>query len=170
MGIFRQLFSTDLRAARAAEAAGDPDTAATHYGLAGDRAGAVRMHLARAARAADRAAELAALHDALHWAGDDAALRMTPAARLGQLMLAAARAEGIVTARVLFDMMVNNTTEPTITADQIQAEMVKAYGEQKWMPVQALPPEGFSGKWFGVQTFGVPEDLPVDQPGHWASE
>mgnify|MGYP003378007553 CR=1 FL=1 len=71
MGIFRQLFSTDLRAARAAEAAGDPDTAATHYGLAGDRAGAVRMHLARAARAADRAAELAALRDAVHWAGDE---------------------------------------------------------------------------------------------------
>jgi hypothetical protein len=65
--------STDLRA-RAAEAAGDPDTAATHYGLAGDRAGAVRMHLARAARAADRAAELAALRDAVHWAGDEPAL------------------------------------------------------------------------------------------------
>lgn len=99
MGIFRQLFSTDLRAARAAEAAGDPDTAATHYGLAGDRAGAVRMHLARAARAADRAAELAALRDAVHWAGDEPALVAQASAALGRALYAKTKAEGVATAR-----------------------------------------------------------------------
>ena len=99
MGFLRDLFSSDLRAARAAEAAGDPDTAATHYGLAGDRAGAVRMHLARAARAGDRAAELAALRDAVHWAGDDPALVAQTSAALGRALYAKARAEGIATAR-----------------------------------------------------------------------
>lgn len=99
MGFFGRLFNSDLRVAQAAEARGRVDLAAEHYGLAGDRAGAVRMHLARADRAIDRAAELAALHDALHWAGEDPTLRTTPAARLGQLMLASARAEGIGTER-----------------------------------------------------------------------
>lgn len=99
MGFFRRLLSSDHRAARAAEAAGDPDAAATHYGLAGDRESAVRMHLARAARAADRNAELAALRDALHWAGDEAPLVAQASAALGRALYAKAKAEGIATAR-----------------------------------------------------------------------
>ena len=85
------MFSPDHRAARAAEAAGDPDTAATHYGLAGDREGAVRMHLARAARAPDRAGEIAALRDALHWAGVEPALVTQASAALGRARAARAR-------------------------------------------------------------------------------
>ncbi|MEZ4402508.1 MAG: FHA domain-containing protein [Kofleriaceae bacterium] len=99
MGFFSRLFSPDLRTAQAAEAAGDPDTAATHYGLAGDREGAVRMHLARAARAPDRAGEVAALRDALHWAGDEAALVERASAALGRALYAKLKAEGIATAR-----------------------------------------------------------------------
>jgi tetratricopeptide (TPR) repeat protein len=92
-----RLFSSDLRTAQRAEARGQIELAAEHYGLAGDRAGAVRMHLARARRAADRPGELAALHDALHWAGVDADLRRAPAAELGRALLAAATAEGVGT-------------------------------------------------------------------------
>ncbi|MBK9032454.1 MAG: FHA domain-containing protein [Myxococcales bacterium] len=99
MGFLRRMFSPDHRAARAAEAAGDPDAAATHYGLAGDREGAVRMHLARAARAPDRAGEIAALRDALHWAGDEAPLVAQASAALGRALVAKAKAEGIATAR-----------------------------------------------------------------------
>ena len=47
----RRMFSADYRAAVAAEAAGDVELAAERYALAGEYAGAVRMHLARAARA-----------------------------------------------------------------------------------------------------------------------
>jgi hypothetical protein len=99
VSFLRQLWSSDLRAARAAEAAGDPDAAATHYGLAGDREGAVRMHLARAARAADRLTEIACLRDALHWAGDEAPLVARTSAALGRALAAKVKAEGVATAR-----------------------------------------------------------------------
>ncbi|MEZ4367919.1 MAG: FHA domain-containing protein [Kofleriaceae bacterium] len=99
MSFWRRLFSSDLRAAVAAEAAGKIELAAERYGLAGDRAGAVRMHRLRAQRAVDRAGELAALRDAMHWAGDDAALRAEPAGELGRALLAQAEAEGIATQR-----------------------------------------------------------------------
>ncbi len=93
------MFSADYRAAVAAEAAGNVDLAAERYGLAGEHEGAVRMHLARAARAANRHAELGALRDALRWAGDDPALRKQAAAALGKAIWEAARAEGIATER-----------------------------------------------------------------------
>lgn len=99
MTFFRRLFSSDYRAARAAEAAGDPDGAAQHYALAGDLEAAVRMHIARAARAPDRAAEIAALRDALHWAGAEPALVAMASGALGRALYAKAKAEGIATSR-----------------------------------------------------------------------
>jgi len=95
----RRLFSADHRAAVAAEAAGDVELAAERYALAGDYAGAVRMHLARAARAPTRLGELAALRDAMRWAGEDPALRKQAAAALGKALWDAVRAEGIATER-----------------------------------------------------------------------
>ena len=99
MSFLRRMFSSDYRAAVAAEAAGNVDLAAERYGLAGEHAAAVRMHLARAARAPDRHAELGALRDAMRWAGDDPDLRKLAAAALGKAMWENARAEGIATER-----------------------------------------------------------------------
>jgi tetratricopeptide (TPR) repeat protein len=99
VSILRRWLSADYRAARSAEAAGNPEAAAQHYALAGDFEAAVRMHLARAARAPDRTAEIAALRDALHWAGDDAALRKLASGALGRALLGKALSEGIATAR-----------------------------------------------------------------------
>ncbi len=99
MSFFKRLFSADYRAAVSAEAAGNVDLAAERYGLAGDRPAAVRMHLARAARASDRAAEIAALHDAVHWAGDDPELIRQASGALGKALYARAVAEGIATGR-----------------------------------------------------------------------
>jgi FHA domain-containing protein len=93
------MFSSDYRAAVAAEAGGNVDLAAERYGLAGDHPGAVRMHLARAARAGTRLAEIAALRDALRWAGEDPELRRQAAAALGKALYEAAKAEGIATER-----------------------------------------------------------------------
>jgi hypothetical protein len=95
----RRMFSADYRAAVAAEAAGDVEQAAERYALAGEYAGAVRMHLARAARAPTRLGELGALRDALRWAGDDPVLRRRAAAALGKALWEAVRAEGIATER-----------------------------------------------------------------------
>lgn len=99
MSFLRRVFSADYRAAVAAEAAGNVDLAAERYGLAGEHEGAVRMHLARAARARDRHAELGALRDAMRWAGDDPVLRRQAAAALGKALFESARAEGIATER-----------------------------------------------------------------------
>jgi tetratricopeptide (TPR) repeat protein len=96
------MFSPDYRAAVAAEAAGNVELAAERYALAGEHAGAVRMHLARAARAPTRQAELAALRDALRWADDalDAPeLRKQAARALGRALYESAKAEGIATER-----------------------------------------------------------------------
>ena len=95
----RRMFSADYRAAVAAEASGDVELAAERYALSGDFAGAVRMHLARAARAPTRLGELGALRDAMRWAGADPALRRQAAAALGKALWEAVRAEGIATER-----------------------------------------------------------------------
>ncbi|MBX3161323.1 MAG: FHA domain-containing protein [Deltaproteobacteria bacterium] len=99
MSFLRRMFSSDYRAAVAAEAAGNVDLAAERYALAGEHAGAVRMHLARAARAPTRTAEIGALRDALRWAGEEPALKRQAAAALGRALYEAARAEGIATER-----------------------------------------------------------------------
>ncbi|HEU0032283.1 MAG TPA: FHA domain-containing protein [Kofleriaceae bacterium] len=99
MSFLRRMFSSDYRAAVAAEAAGNVDLAAERYALAGEHAGAVRMHLARAARAASRQAEIGALRDAMRWAGDEPTLRRQAAAALGKVLYEAAKAEGIATER-----------------------------------------------------------------------
>ncbi|HZJ65448.1 MAG TPA: hypothetical protein VFD36_18185, partial [Kofleriaceae bacterium] len=99
MSFMRRMFSADYRAAVAAEASGDVEQAAERYALAGEYAGAVRMHLARAARAPTRLGELGALRDALRWAGDEPALRRRAAAALGKALWEAVRAEGIATER-----------------------------------------------------------------------
>lgn len=93
------MLSADYRAAVAAEAAGNVDLAAERYALAGEHAGAVRMHLARAARAASRNAELGALRDAMRWAGEEPALQKQAAAALGKALWEAVKAEGVATER-----------------------------------------------------------------------
>jgi hypothetical protein len=99
VGFLRRVFSSDYRAAVAAEAAGNVDLAAERYALAGEHEGAVRMHLARAARAGTRQAEIAALRDALRWAGEDPELNRQAAKALGRALWESIRAEGIATER-----------------------------------------------------------------------
>lgn len=99
VSFLRRVFSADYRAAVAAEAAGNVDLAAERYALAGETDGAVRMHLARAARAPSRHAEIGALRDAVRWAGEDPDLRRRAAAALGKALWEAAKAEGIATER-----------------------------------------------------------------------
>ena len=99
MSFLRRVFSADYRAAVQAEAAGNVELAAERYAMAGEHEGAVRMHLARAARAPTRQAELAALRDALRWAGEDRELRRQAAKALGRALWENAKAEGIATER-----------------------------------------------------------------------
>ncbi len=99
MSFFKRMMSSDYRAAVAAEAAGNVDVAAERYGLAGDPEGAVRMHLARAARAGTRQAELGALRDAMRWSREDRDQQRQAAKALGSALWESTKAEGIATER-----------------------------------------------------------------------
>ncbi|MFT3692284.1 MAG: FHA domain-containing protein [Kofleriaceae bacterium] len=99
MSFFRRVFSADYRAAVAAEAAGNVDLAAERYALAGEADGAVRMHIARAARAASRQAEISALRDAIRWAGTEPALLKMASKALGRALWENVRVEGVATER-----------------------------------------------------------------------
>jgi len=99
VSFFRRVFSADYRAAVAAEAAGNVDLAAERYALAGEADGAVRMHIARAARAGTRQAEIAALRDAIRWAGSEPALLKMAAKALGRALWESLRSEGVATER-----------------------------------------------------------------------
>ncbi|MDR3069550.1 MAG: sugar ABC transporter substrate-binding protein [Propionibacteriaceae bacterium] len=79
-----------------------------------------------------------------------------------------AKGEGIVATHLLWDMIKNKTLKPTLTVDQVQANMTAAYGEQPWLPVVDIPVNGFTGQWYGIQSFSTPGDLAPDAPGHWA--
>ena len=123
------MFSADYRAAVAAEAAGNVDLAAERYALAGEHAGAVRMHLARAARAPTRIAEIGALRDAMRWAGDDPELRKRAAAALGKALWEAIKAEGIATERDR--ARVREASELLVTGDDhaLAGEALEAIGD-----------------------------------------
>ncbi len=99
MSFLRRMTSSDYRAAVAAEAAGNVELAAEKYALAGELDGAVRMHLARAARAGNRLHEIGALRDAIRWAGEVPDLKRRASVALGRALWEAARAEGIATER-----------------------------------------------------------------------
>jgi hypothetical protein len=99
VSFLRRVFSSDYRAAVAAEAAGNVDLAAERYALAGEHEGAVRMHLARAARAPTRQGEIGALRDALRWAAEDPELMKRASKALGRALWENAKAEGIATER-----------------------------------------------------------------------
>lgn len=129
MSFFRKMFSSDYRSAVEAEAAGNVDLAAEKYALAGEPAGAVRMHLARAARAPTRLAELGALRDAMRWAGDDPELKQQAARALGRALYEAAKAEGIATERDR--MKVREAADLLVTGGDHQAagEALEAIGD-----------------------------------------
>ena len=129
MTFFRRMFSADYRAAVAAEAAGNVDLAAERYALAGEHAGAVRMHLARAARAPTRLAEIGALRDAMRWAGEDPELKKRAAAALGKALWEAIKAEGIATERDR--AKVREASELLVTGDDhsLAGEALEAIGD-----------------------------------------
>ena len=87
------------------------------------------MHLARAARASNRHAELAALRDALRWAGEDPALRRQAAAALGKALWEATKAEGIATERDR--AKVREAAELLVTGEdhQLAGEALEAIGD-----------------------------------------
>lgn len=74
-----------------------------------------------------------------------------------------ATGEGIVTMRLLYDMMKQGTTE--IDADQAKEVLS---GDQLWQPVTVVETDAIEGPWFKTKTYGVPGDVAYDDPKNWA--
>lgn len=74
-----------------------------------------------------------------------------------------ALAEGELVMRLLYDMMSNDTLEPSEGIEQIDA-----WADKPWGPVEVTTRDDIEGPWYKTNAFAVPGDLPVDSPDHWA--
>ncbi|MFV0425801.1 MAG: sugar ABC transporter substrate-binding protein [Beutenbergiaceae bacterium] len=74
-----------------------------------------------------------------------------------------ALAEGELVARLLWDMMSNESTEPS---DGIEA--IAEWDAMPWAPVEVTSRDGIDGPWYRTQAFAVPGDLDPAAPEHWA--
>jgi ABC-type sugar transport system substrate-binding protein len=74
-----------------------------------------------------------------------------------------ATGEGIVTMRLLYEMMKQGTTE----IDEAQAKDVLT-GDELWQPVEVIETDAIQGPWFKTKTYGVPGDVAYDDPKNWA--
>ncbi|HWL70026.1 MAG TPA: sugar ABC transporter substrate-binding protein [Geminicoccus sp.] len=80
------------------------------------------------------------------------------------VMVQPAFGEGIMSMRLLYDMMKSGKML------EAPAEPQKLYadGDELWMPVEVLPFDQFDGPWYRIQTYGVPHDVSPKDPRNWA--
>jgi ribose transport system substrate-binding protein len=75
-----------------------------------------------------------------------------------------ALAEGQLVQNLLFDMMKNKTLTPSDAAQN-----VAGWDNAPWAPLQKTNRPDVGGAWYKTKTFGVPDQVPVDSPFHWAN-
>jgi ABC-type sugar transport system substrate-binding protein len=76
-----------------------------------------------------------------------------------------ATGEGIVSMRLLYEMMKSGktTVDPEAVGDLLK-------GEELWQPVEVIKTDAFPGLWFKTRTYGVPGDVAYNDPRNWAIE
>jgi ribose transport system substrate-binding protein len=77
-----------------------------------------------------------------------------------------ATGEGIVTMRLLYEMMKTGK----ILDKPAEAGTYPIEGQELWAPVEIIPSDKFHGAWYKTQTYSVPEDVPADDPRNWANQ
>jgi len=86
--------------------------------------------------------------------------------QLDHISVQPATGEGILSMRLLFDMMESGkimekpAAETTIMSDT----------KELWAPVQVIPSTEFDGAWYKTKTYGIPEDVKYDDPLNWANQ
>jgi ribose transport system substrate-binding protein len=75
-----------------------------------------------------------------------------------------ATGEGIVTMRLLYEMM---KTGKLIESPAAKGELPIST-EELWKPVEIIPSDQFAGPWYKTQTYSVPEDVGPTDPRNWA--
>ena len=77
-----------------------------------------------------------------------------------------ATGEGIVSMRLLYDMMKSGKLlDKSASAGTFPIE-----GEELWAPVEIMPSEAFDGDWYKIQAYSVPEDVPAADARNWANQ
>ena len=74
-----------------------------------------------------------------------------------------ATGEGIVTMRLLYQMMKEGTTSVT---EEAVADLLT--GDELWQPVEVITTDAFPGHWFKTRAYGIPGDGAHDDPRNWA--
>jgi ribose transport system substrate-binding protein len=77
-----------------------------------------------------------------------------------------ATGEGIVTMRLLYEMMKTGK----LLEKPAEAGTYPIEGEELWAPVEIIPSDKFNGAWYKTQTYSVPEDVPADDSRNWANQ
>jgi ABC-type sugar transport system substrate-binding protein len=75
-----------------------------------------------------------------------------------------ATGEGIVTMRLLYEMMKSGKL---IEKPAAKGEMA-IDTKELWTPVEIIPSDQFDGPWYKTQTYSIPEDVGPDDPRNWA--
>jgi ribose transport system substrate-binding protein len=75
-----------------------------------------------------------------------------------------ALAEGELVQTLLFDMMKNKSLTPSSAGQN-----VSGWENAPWAPLESTKRPDVAGPWFKTKTFGVPEQVKVDSPFHWAN-
>lgn len=73
--------------------------------------------------------------------------------------------EGVLTMRLLYQMMKEGKIIETPATEQIMFEG----GDELWQPVQIIPSKDFDGPWYKLKASGVPGDVPVDSQKIWSN-
>lgn len=77
-----------------------------------------------------------------------------------------ATGEGIITMRLLYDMMKNGK----LIDKPAEAGTYPIEGKELWAPVEIIPSDKFDGAWYKTQTYSIPEDVKPDDPANWANQ
>jgi len=77
-----------------------------------------------------------------------------------------ATGEGIITMRLLYDMMKSGK----LLDRSSSAETLPIEGEELWAPVEIIPSSDFDGDWYKIQAYSIPEDVPANDPRNWANQ
>lgn len=77
-----------------------------------------------------------------------------------------ATGEGIISMRLLYDMMKTGK----VLDKPAEAGTYPVEGKELWTPVEIIPSDKFEGAWYKTQTYSIPEDVAPNDAANWANQ
>ncbi|HEX2529010.1 MAG TPA: sugar ABC transporter substrate-binding protein [Geminicoccus sp.] len=75
-----------------------------------------------------------------------------------------ATGEGIVSMRLLYDMMKSGK----LLTKSAEKGTYDVGSQELWTPVEVIPSDEFDGDWYKTQAYSIPGDVPPNDPRNWA--